>query len=53
MKRKLRLKTEIQFALVAVVMLIMCFIALDKTNNEFLNDCMSSGYSKNFCERHG
>jgi len=53
MKTRLRLKDEVKLTLVAVVMLIICFIALDKTNNEFLNDCMSNGYSKNFCERHG
>lgn len=53
MKTRLRLKAEVKLTLVAIVMLIICFIALDKTNNEFLKDCQGNGYSQNYCERHG
>lgn len=53
MKTRLRLKDKVKFSLIAIVMIVICIIALNKTNEEFIRDCVSTGYSQNYCERHG
>lgn len=53
MKTRLRLKAEVKFSLVAIAMLVVCIVVLNKTNEEFIKDCTSAGYSQNYCERYG
>lgn len=53
MKTRLRLKDEVKFSLIAIVGLVLCVVTLSKADEEFMRDCTSTGYSKNYCERHG
>lgn len=53
MKTRLRLRDGVKFSLVAIVGLVLCIVSLNKTNEEFIKDCTSVGYSQNYCERKG
>lgn len=53
MKTRLRLKDEVKFSLIAIVGLVLCVIALNEADEEFIRDCTSAGYSQNYCERKG
>ena len=53
MKTRLHLKDEVKFSLIVIVGLILCVVSLNKTDEEFIKDCTSNGYSQNYCERHG
>ena len=53
MKTRLRLKDEFKFLLVSLPVLILCFAFLNKTNEDFVKDCTSVGYSRNYCVERG
>lgn len=51
MKRKLRLKSWVKVVLVSLVFIGLISL-LVKVDDDFMNGCMNSGYSKEYCIAH-
>lgn len=47
--KKLRMKRLVKIVLV-IGIIIMLLSLLAKLNNDFMNDCIKAGYSKEYCE---
>ena len=47
--KKLRLRSWVKVVLLVLVFIVLLVI-LKKTDDDFMNNCMSKGYSKEYCE---
>lgn len=50
MKKKLKLKKEVKITLIVIAIGVLGILAMMQYSNA-VNDCVSAGHSKSFCER--
>ena len=50
MKKKLKLKNWVKITLIAIAVGVLGILSIMQYNNA-VNDCVSAGHSKSYCER--
>lgn len=51
MKRKLKLKYWVKALLIAIPIIVLFMMILNKIDEGFVETCMKQSYSKTYCER--